>query len=123
VVHFLGGRGESEVSQLLQACDLAVLPFVEGASANRTTINAALTHGLPLLTTLGPGTPARFTDGTIALIDAPPDAKALSQAIEDLSRQPEKREFMAIRGPELAYADSHWVIAEEISAIYKEVSS
>jgi glycosyltransferase involved in cell wall biosynthesis len=120
VVHFLGHREESEVSQLLQACDLAVLPFVDGASANRTTINAALSHGLPLLTTRGPGTPARFKDGTIALIASPPDSDTLSQAIEDLSRQPEKRESMAKRGRELAARDSHSAIAERIAAIYKE---
>jgi glycosyltransferase involved in cell wall biosynthesis len=120
VVHFLGHREESEVSQLLQACDLAVLPFVDGASANRTTINAALSHGLPLLTTRGPGTPARFKDGTSALIASPPDSDTLSQAIEDLSRQPEKRESMAKRGRELAARDSHSAIAERIAAIYKE---
>jgi glycosyltransferase involved in cell wall biosynthesis len=123
VVHFLGHRDESDVSQLLQACDLAVLPFIDGASANRTTINAALSHGLPLLTTRGPGTPARFKDGTIALIGAPPDAEALSQAIEDLSRRPEKRESMARRGRALAAHDSHSAIAEQIAAIYKEVSA
>jgi glycosyltransferase involved in cell wall biosynthesis len=123
VVHFLGHREESEVSQLLQACDLAVLPFVDGASANRTTINAALSHGLPLLTTRGPGTPARFKDGTIALIASPPDSDTLSQAIEDLSRQPEKRESMAMRGRELAARDSHSAIAQRIADIYKEVSA
>jgi glycosyltransferase involved in cell wall biosynthesis len=123
VVHFLGRQDEADVSRLLQASDLAVLPFVDGASASRTTINAALSHGLPLLSTRGPGIPARFTDGTIALIDAPPDAKALSQAIEDLSRQPERRESMARRGRELAARDSHSAIAERIATIYKEVGA
>jgi glycosyltransferase involved in cell wall biosynthesis len=57
------------------------------------------------------------------LIDAPPEASALSQAIEDLSRQPEKRESMARRGRELAARDSHSAIAQRIADIYKEVSA
>jgi glycosyltransferase involved in cell wall biosynthesis len=120
VVHFLGRQDEADVSRLLQASDLAVLPFVDGASASHATLNAALNHGLPLLTTRGPGTPARFEDGRIALIDAPPDASALSQAIEDLSRQPEKRESMGRRGRELAARDTHSAIAQRIADIYKE---
>jgi glycosyltransferase involved in cell wall biosynthesis len=118
-VHFLGHQDEVEVSRLLQACDLAVLPFQDGATANRTTINAALSHA-PLLTTRGPGTPTRFTDGSVALIDAPPDGKNLSHAIEDLIKQPDKLAAMAKRGRQLADQDSHDAIARQIAGIYRD---
>ena len=119
VMHFLDHQDEIKVSQLLQACDLAVLPFQDGATANRTTINAALAH-LPVLTTRGAGTPPRFTEGGIEFIDAPPDAKALSRAIEDVIKQPDKLASMAKRGRQLASQDSHDAIAREIAAIYKD---
>jgi len=120
VVHFLGHQDRVKVSQLLQASDLAVLPFSDGATANRTTINAALSHGLPLLTTKGPGTPAKWTDGALALIDAPPDARSLSRAIEDLIKQPERLQSMAKRGRDLADQGSHEMIGRQIAGIYRD---
>lgn len=118
-VHFLGHQPEDKVSHLLQACDLAVLPFVEGATANRTTILGALSHGLPLVTTKGFGTPAMFSDGPMALVSAPPDAKTLSDAIEDLIQHPEKRESMAQRGRQLADRFTRSAIAQQVAAIYR----
>jgi glycosyltransferase involved in cell wall biosynthesis len=120
-VHFLGHQSEENVSRLLQACDLAVLPFNEGASANRTTILAALSHGLPLVTTRGVGTPAMFSDGAMAFVPSPPDAKRLSASIEDLIKQPEKRDAMARRGRQLADRFTHTAIGQQVAGIYEEL--
>lgn len=121
VVHFLGHQPEPKASHLLQASDLAVLPFEAGASASNATIFAALSHGVPLLSTRGPGTPRTFTDGTLELIDSPPDAMALSRAIEGLIRHPEKRESMARRGRQLADGFTHSAIARQIASIYESL--
>jgi glycosyltransferase involved in cell wall biosynthesis len=45
-----------EVSEALQAADLLLLPFVDGASERRTTLMAGLAHGVPTVTTVGPNT-------------------------------------------------------------------
>jgi glycosyltransferase involved in cell wall biosynthesis len=52
-VHATGVLSSDDVSAHLQACDLLVLPYVDGASARRTTLMAALAHGRAVVTTTG----------------------------------------------------------------------
>jgi glycosyltransferase involved in cell wall biosynthesis len=46
----------NQVSIAFQTSDLALLPFIDGASERRTSFMAALSHGLPVLTTAGAST-------------------------------------------------------------------
>jgi glycosyltransferase involved in cell wall biosynthesis len=55
-VTWLGYVSPAEVSTALQACDVAALLFREGASQRNTTLEAALEHRLPVVTTDGPAT-------------------------------------------------------------------
>jgi glycosyltransferase involved in cell wall biosynthesis len=55
-VTWLGYVGAADVSAALQACDVAVLLYQGGASERNTTLQAALEHGLPVVTTDGPAT-------------------------------------------------------------------
>ncbi len=48
-----GALAADELSAHLQACDLMVQPYVDGASTRRTTLMAALAHGVPVVTTVG----------------------------------------------------------------------
>jgi polysaccharide biosynthesis protein PslF len=50
-VEWTGYLPSQSVSTYLAAADLAVLPFVDGASMRRTTLLAAIAHGLPVLST------------------------------------------------------------------------
>lgn len=43
-----------EISKVLQACDLAIAPYPEGATTRRGTLLASLANGVPTLTTLSP---------------------------------------------------------------------
>jgi glycosyltransferase involved in cell wall biosynthesis len=52
-IHATGVLGGEDVSFHLQACDLLVLPYVDGASARRTTLMAGLAHGRAVVTTVG----------------------------------------------------------------------
>lgn len=52
----LGYIPEVEVSLALQAFDLLLLPFEDGVSERRTSFTAGLSHGTPILTTVGHGT-------------------------------------------------------------------
>lgn len=55
-VTWLGYVSAAEVSAALQACDVAALLYREGASQRNTTLEAALEHRLPVVTTDGPAT-------------------------------------------------------------------
>jgi glycosyltransferase involved in cell wall biosynthesis len=73
-----------ETSAALLACDLIALPFRDGASLRRGTLMAAFSHGLPIVSTRGPGS----TSGPIVLEDEkqlvlvpPDDPVALAAAI------------------------------------------
>ena len=55
-VTWLGYLSSADVSAALQACDVAVMLYPNGASERNTTLEAALEHRLPVVTTDGPAT-------------------------------------------------------------------
>jgi glycosyltransferase involved in cell wall biosynthesis len=71
------GHLESEgISRHLQACDVLIQPFPEGASARRTSLIAGLAHGAPIVTTLGPMTEP-FWETTDAVVSVPVEREDL----------------------------------------------
>lgn len=82
----LGDRffSEVEVSQYLQASDIGVLPFSEGASERRSSLLALLEHGLPVVSTLGPNNPPEFEDRKNMLLVPQGSAESLASAISEL---------------------------------------
>jgi glycosyltransferase involved in cell wall biosynthesis len=49
-----------EVAACLQACDVALQPYADGASGRRTTLMAALINGVPVVSNRGPATEAEW---------------------------------------------------------------
>jgi glycosyltransferase involved in cell wall biosynthesis len=49
----VGALQAEALSAHVQACDLMVQPYVDGASTRRTTLMATLAHGVPVVTTVG----------------------------------------------------------------------
>ena len=90
----------------LAAADLFVAPFVDGVSTRRTTLMAALQHGLPVV-----GTDGRLTDDVLrragdALTLVPADdPRRLAAAVRWLGGDADQRLARGAAGREL-YEDS-----------------
>jgi glycosyltransferase involved in cell wall biosynthesis len=52
-VHATGALDAPAVSRHLQACDLVIQPYIDGASTRRGTLMAAFAHGRPIVTSVG----------------------------------------------------------------------
>lgn len=74
----------SRVSECLHACDLAALPFHSGTSTNRSSMLAALGHGLPTISTNGPATPKEIGSLFDLVLVPPRDSAALERGIESV---------------------------------------
>ena len=68
-----GFTSDAEVSANLVASDMAVLPYRDGASYRRGSFMAALSHGLPIVSTKGPGTTPLSSVPNVTLDDSLPD--------------------------------------------------
>ncbi|HUX33652.1 MAG TPA: glycosyltransferase [Gemmatimonadaceae bacterium] len=58
-----GRLSAPEVSACLQACDVVVQPYADGASGRRTTLMAALINEVPVVTNRGRATEVEWTEG------------------------------------------------------------
>jgi glycosyltransferase involved in cell wall biosynthesis len=89
LVRWTGHVEPASVSAALQAADVAVLLYPDGASGRNTTLRAALDHGLPVVTTSGRATsPAIRADRRLVLLPfgeyAPADLAAAILRARDL---------------------------------------
>lgn len=76
-----GYISDTEVSELLQSCHLAVFPFREGLSGKNSSFWSTMHHATPTLTTRGPGLPPGLVDGENTLLVDPDDDEALAARI------------------------------------------
>ncbi len=115
-----------EVGYALQALDLICLPFTEGGSLRHGTLVAALTHGVPTVTTRPSesrelsGLPI-LRDGVSALLVSPRNPRALGEAIRRAAADPRLRATLAQGAAEIADCFSWESIARQSLALYRNV--
>jgi len=93
----VGGTGPLDASELschLQACALLVQPYIDGASTRRTTLMAALEHGVPTVTTVGRLSEPFWASSTAVRAVPAGDLGALAAAVVELARDAERRRLM-----------------------------
>jgi glycosyltransferase involved in cell wall biosynthesis len=101
----------SDVACHLAAADLFVAPFVDGVSTRRTTLMAALQHGLAVV-----GTDGRLTDDVLrrasdALTLVPvDDRKGLENAVRWLAGDADQRLARGAAGRELYERSFDWPV-------------
>ena len=130
-----------DVSAALVACDAVALPFVDGASARRGTLMAAIAHGVPIVTTRPPASSAtaesvgdtsgaapdavavvigadalRHGDGV--LLVPPGDPAAMAAALARLADDPALRRRIAAGAESLASRIGWGAIAAEHADVY-----
>jgi glycosyltransferase involved in cell wall biosynthesis len=134
VVTRTGYLDPAALSAHLLACEAVALPFLDGASARRGTLMAALAHGLPIVSTVparrtalaGPTTvwlgsgphAAALRDGESIVLVPPDDAEALAAALARLADDVDLRGRLA-RGAAAIAARIGWpALAAETASIY-----
>ncbi|MCB5176375.1 glycosyltransferase family 4 protein [Microvirga lenta] len=97
-VAFLGSKAQPDVIALLQQADLFVLPSKKAASGDRdglpNVIMEAASQKLAILATDFAGIPEFIRDGTDGQLVPPGDWEALSNAVNLLAREPERRQAL-----------------------------
>ncbi|MHB8468725.1 MAG: glycosyltransferase [Gaiellaceae bacterium] len=120
VLHRPGLLPAEELAALLASADLFLAPFDDGVSTRRTTLVAALQHGLPVLGTDGPSTDdlLRRSEG---LWLVPVDRRDLfAAAALELSRSSASRQRLAEAGRYLFQTEFDWpILARRIAAAFE----
>ncbi|KLK90033.1 glycosyl transferase [Microvirga vignae] len=96
-VAFLGPRAQPDIIALLREADLFVLPSKQAASGDQdglpNVIMEAASQGLAIVATNFAGIPEFIRDGVEGQLVSPGDWEALSNALNLLAREPERREI------------------------------
>jgi glycosyltransferase involved in cell wall biosynthesis len=103
------------LSRHLQQCDLLMQPYSDGASTRRTTLMAALAHGIPVVTTVGHlSEPFWAESNAVAAVPAG-DHAAMSRAVAALVTQQHLRHRIGVEAR--ALYDSRFSLPRVISTL------
>ena len=117
-VKITGYCNEDEVRYHLLRTDLMVLPFPEGVSERRGTFLAAVTHGVPVITTKSNTIPEGLKDGENIKLIEPGISKVLAEAIMELIRNDELRRSIGLNGLKWSQRFTWQKILESHISIY-----
>jgi glycosyltransferase involved in cell wall biosynthesis len=94
-LHATGLLPAADLSRHLSACDLMLQPFPDGVSSRRTSVMAALAHGLPVATTTGPLTEPLWAESGAVSLTPSGDIPALAKAAERLLADEAERQRLS----------------------------
>ncbi|MSQ15271.1 MAG: glycosyltransferase family 1 protein [Dehalococcoidia bacterium] len=129
-ITWTGYLSAEELSQAFCASDICVLPFEDGSSLRRTSLLAALSHRVPVVTTASIASQDSDMDGEfpslldgvnclmVALGDLP---EALAAAVRRLKDDPQLRHRLVAGGLEVAEELSWGNAARKTANMYSEL--
>jgi len=107
-IHFAGAVPDQDLPAYYAAADMVALPSCERSEAFGLVLLEAMAAGRPVIATeLGTGTSFVNLHDETGLVVPPADARALSMAIEDLSRDPERRRVLGANGRRRVFDHFH----------------
>ena len=120
-VHWTGFLSDARVSAHLQAADMLVMPYRDGASLRRGTLMAALAHGRPLITTTPTNPTPHLVSGENCCLVPVGEAGALATAVQTLTNDAALREKLGQGAAQLAEQFSWGKIAAETAVFYQKL--
>ena len=99
VVRFEGWCDQRKVSALLADCDVLVLPSHDEVLP--LAILEGLAHGVAVVTTPVGEIPSLLTHGSTAVFVKPGDPESIAAGLDDVLRQPERRQLLGQNGRSL----------------------
>jgi glycosyltransferase involved in cell wall biosynthesis len=118
--HVTGPLPAADVSAWLQSVDLLLAPFSDGMTTRRTTVMAAMAHGVPVVSTRGRLTdPELFDRSPLVLTDL--DADMFARAVVALIDDPARR--IALAGATRAFYDRHFSWTDISQQLIPEVEA
>lgn len=122
-VHWSGFVPDREVSTLLHAADVMVMPYRDGVSLRRGTLMATLAHGRPLITTHPTAPTPELRHGQNVWLIPPADAPALETAIRTLANNSSLLHALGASAAQTAALFTWEKIAMETAVFFHELLS
>lgn len=120
-VHLTGFLPDKEASTYLQAADLMVLPYRDGASLRRGTLMAALAHGRPVISTKPETTVPELDHGKNIWLVERNHTQALAEAIKKVRHDAALRVKLAAGAKRLSREFSWDAIAARTISFYEDL--
>jgi len=96
-INATGQVTEDQLSCWIRKCNVMIQPYLDGISSRRTTARAALSHGLPIVTTAGFLTEDVWAQSGAAALVPPGNVSLFLDAVNDLLANEQKRNQMGLR--------------------------
>jgi glycosyltransferase involved in cell wall biosynthesis len=106
----LGFVKAAEVSRALNAADLVALPFIDGISERRTTLMAALDHGVAVAGTVGHCTGSALAKADWLGLARADDGDGYIRLVRDLMHDDSRRAKIAAAGKAQHDAEFSWPV-------------
>jgi glycosyltransferase involved in cell wall biosynthesis len=120
-VHRTGFAPPDEVSASLNAVDVCVLPYRDGASLRHGSLHACLAHGRAVVTTSPTVETPEFRDGESMSLSPAEDIKALANRVAQIATDPELRARLEQGAASLA-AEFTWDrVAARTASLFEEL--
>lgn len=122
-VHWTGFLSPAQVSIILTAADLMVMPYRDGVSLRRGTLMAVLAHGRPLITTMPPEPSPEFRHGENMWLVPVGDTAVLAESVEMLTIDPGRLAHLGLGAQVLARSYDWDIIAARTAEFYAEITT
>jgi glycosyltransferase involved in cell wall biosynthesis len=121
-VIWMGYLDPPQVSATFAAADICVLPYRDGVSFRRGSFMAALTHGMPIVSTQPQVALPELVHGENVWLVPPHDAQALSEALVRLAADDSLRQRLGAGALELSKQFDWRLIAAHTLEVYDAVA-